>query len=232
MAGADPRDAVDFAPQHWAALRAAVADLSWHLGRGYADAAALKLVGDRFQLTRRQRMAVRRAACSPQERARRRARRTEVLAGQRVKVDGFNQIVTTERALAGGTAFIGQDSAVRDVASVHGTWRRTEGTTVALRDLCRALQGVELAHWILDRPISNSGRLAELVRTTCDKHGVPCLVELHTRADQALLDVPGILASADAALLDRSPSWTPLAEVVLRDAGVVLLDLSTHHEVA
>ncbi|MEO0603875.1 MAG: DUF434 domain-containing protein, partial [Myxococcota bacterium] len=137
MAGADPRDAVDFAPQHHAALRIAVADLSWLLGQGYAEPAAVKLVGDRFQLTKRQRMAIRRAAAAPRKAERRRARRTESLPGARVKIDGFNQIVTTERALAGGTAFIGQDTAVRDVASVHGTWRRTEGTATALERLCR-----------------------------------------------------------------------------------------------
>jgi len=227
VAGADPRDAADFAPAHWPALRVAVADLSWLLGRGYAEAAAIKLVGDRFQLTRRQRMAIRRAAAAPREAERRRARRTEAIAGERVKIDGFNQIVTTERALAGGTAFIGQDTAVRDVASVHGTWRRTEGTARALTLLCEGLRGVSLAHWILDRPISNSGRLAELVRRVCQSHDVPCEVDLEARADRALLDADGILASADAVLLDRCTRWTPLAERVLRGAGVSLLDLST-----
>ncbi|MEN0066779.1 MAG: DUF434 domain-containing protein [Myxococcota bacterium] len=227
MAGADPRDAVDFAPRHWPALRIAVRDLSWLLARGYAEIAAVKLVGDRFQFTKRQRMAIRRAACPPRVAERRRARRTERIAGLRVKIDGFNQLVTTERALAGGTAFIGQDTAVRDVASVHGTWRRTEGTSQALDRLCNALQGVAFAHWILDAPISNSGRLADFVRRTCNAHHIPCQVDLEARADAALLEAEGVLASADAALLDRSRAWTPLTERVLRDAGVTLLDLST-----
>ncbi len=227
MAGADPRDAVDFAPQHHEALRIAVADVSWLLGRGYADVAAVTVVGDRFQLTKRQRMAVRRAAAAPREAELRRARRRESLAGLRLKIDGFNQIVTTERALAGGTAFVGQDTAVRDVASVHGTWRRTEGTAHALDLLCQALVDVEHAHWVLDAPISNSGRLADLVRRSCAAHGVPCQVDLESHADAALLELDGVLASADAALLDRSPGWAPLAERVLRSAGVPLLDLST-----
>jgi len=227
VAGADPRDATDFAPALWPTLRIAVADLCWLLGREYSATAALKLVGDRFQLTRRQRMAIRRAACAPRDGQRRRARRTEAIAGQRVKIDGFNQIVTTERALAGGTAFIGQDTAVRDVASVHGTWRRSDGTTRALDALCRELRGVQLAHWVFDAPISNSGRLADLTRRTCAAHGVPCRVDLEARADAALLVAEGVLASADAPLLDRSPRWTPLAERVLRGAGVDLLDLST-----
>ena len=44
-------------------------DLSWLLGRGYAIVSAVKLVGDRWSLTERQRMAVRRAACSDEARA-------------------------------------------------------------------------------------------------------------------------------------------------------------------
>src|SRR5437763_1300671 len=56
--GPDPRDGLAFDPSAWPALRAAVADLSWLLERGYAPTSALKLVGDRWSLTERQRAAV------------------------------------------------------------------------------------------------------------------------------------------------------------------------------
>ena len=72
--GPDPRDAEAFGAAAWPALREAVHELSWLLGRGYAIVSALKLVGDRWSLTERQRMAVRRAACSDEARARRLAR--------------------------------------------------------------------------------------------------------------------------------------------------------------
>ena len=45
--GPDPRDGAAFEPPSRPALRAAVSDLSWLLGRGYAPVSALKLVGDR-----------------------------------------------------------------------------------------------------------------------------------------------------------------------------------------
>ena len=69
--GPDPRDRDAFAPAAWPRLREAVADLSWLLTRGYAEASSLKLVGDRLALTERQRMAVRRCACADAARARR-----------------------------------------------------------------------------------------------------------------------------------------------------------------
>ena len=62
--GPDPRDAEAFAAHTLPALRAAIADLAWLLNRGYAVVSALKLVGDRWNLTERQRMAVRRSACT------------------------------------------------------------------------------------------------------------------------------------------------------------------------
>ena len=73
--GPDPRDAEAFGPSALPALRGAVADLSWLLERGYAIVSAVKLVGDRWSLTERQRLAVRRAACSDTARARRLSRR-------------------------------------------------------------------------------------------------------------------------------------------------------------
>ena len=58
--GPDPRDPAAFAPEEWPRLRQAVVDLSWLLTRGYAPVSSLKLVGDRYELTERQRTAVRR----------------------------------------------------------------------------------------------------------------------------------------------------------------------------
>jgi hypothetical protein len=45
-------------------LREATADLGWLLNRGYALSSAWELVGNRYTLTVRQRMAVNRCVCS------------------------------------------------------------------------------------------------------------------------------------------------------------------------
>ena len=71
--GPDPRDGIAFGPLALPALRGAVGDLSWLLSRGYAPVSSLKLVGDRWSLTERQRKAVGRSACSDDARERRMA---------------------------------------------------------------------------------------------------------------------------------------------------------------
>src|SRR5262245_31343407 len=69
-----PEDARLFAPDTWPALRSAVAELSWLLTRGYAEPSALKLVGDRYNLCVRQRIAVMRCSCTDSARVARLSR--------------------------------------------------------------------------------------------------------------------------------------------------------------
>ena len=108
--GADPRDHVDFAEVKWSTLRMAVEHLSWLWSQGYAERSALTLVGNRFQLTRRQREALCRVACAD-DALRERASRCldEVPGTHEVAIDGYNVLITVERALAGGLILVGRE---------------------------------------------------------------------------------------------------------------------------
>src|SRR6478609_1672569 len=132
--GPGPQDLAYFGPESLAALKAAVSDLSWLLSRGYAPPSALKLVGDRHRLVERQRAAVLRSACSDAALAARRSRELDpaALRGRPLRIDGFNLILTLESALGGGVVLGGRDGCYRDMASVHGTYRRVEETRPAL----------------------------------------------------------------------------------------------------
>src|SRR5206468_10760748 len=119
--GPDPRDAEAFGPAAIGPLRQAVAELSWLLERGYATTSALKLVGDRYALTERQRAAVRRCACSDSALSRRSRHRAgpDQTRGQVVELDGFNVLTTVEAALGGAVVLRGRDGCDRDLAGVH-----------------------------------------------------------------------------------------------------------------
>lgn len=129
--------------------------------------------------------------------------------------------MTTERGLAGGAVIRGRDGVIRDVASVHGTWRRSRHTAEALDRLAEALAGAASAVWILDAPVSNSGRLAALIRERA-----PFEVRLEAEADAALLATGAALATSDGPLIDRAERWLPLAELALSAAGIEPVDLS------
>src|SRR5439155_3832987 len=90
--GAGPEDHILFTPENQPILRHAVADLSWLMSRGYASPSAVKIVGDRYELTERQRSAVRRCACDDAALSARTSRRVAhgSLAGKTLLIDGYN----------------------------------------------------------------------------------------------------------------------------------------------
>ena len=230
--GADPRDAESFGASSLPALRGAVADFSWLLGRGYAATSALKLVGDRWRLTERQRMAVRRSACSDEARARRRA--TEVarpgVAGRDLWIDGFNVLTTIESWLGGAVVLRCRDGTYRDLAGIHGTYRRVAETRPAIEILAGFLGGLAVrhVHWLFDRPVSNSGRIRALVLEIAGLESLDWSVELVDDPDPLLERSPEIVATADSEILDAGPRWFNLVHelVAFSTIGGKVVDLS------
>jgi hypothetical protein len=197
-----------FAAERLADLRAAVAELSWLLTRGYASKSALKLVGDRYELTERQRLAVSRAACSDAALARRAARclRRDEVKNEQLIVDGFNLIITLEAALGGGVLLLCRDGCIRDLSSVHGSYRavaETERAILLIGDALVTLQPAAV-RWLLDKPISNSGRLAERIRELAAERGWPWSVELVFNPDGELAASAHVAVTSDSNILDKA----------------------------
>ncbi|MFQ5490959.1 MAG: DUF434 domain-containing protein [Phycisphaerae bacterium] len=221
--GKHPDDDRLFAVSCQPTLRAAVEHLSWLLTRGYARPSALKLVGDRFSLTQRQRMAVRRSACSDSSLQRRRRTRCDLshIAAKPLGIDGYNLLITVESALSGGLILVGRDGCYRDLASIHGTYRKVEETLPAVTLIADFVQSLNGSHidWYLDRPVSNSGRLKVLMaetlqdrgRSTPSGQGPDWNLELVHSPDAVLADYRGVVASSDSVILDRCAAWTNLA---------------------
>lgn len=229
--GAAPDDAALFGDAMLPELGAAVADLSWLLGRGYSMSSALELVGNRYCLRRRQRIAVQRCAASDQQRDRRIARRVPIdaLRGQAVDIDGFNVLIVTESVLSGGVVLLARDRAHRDLASVHGTWRAVTETPRAIEALGEVLMEAEPreVRWILDRPVGNSGRLRAMLLDHAATHGWPWSVELLNSPDGELAASNAVAATGDAWILDRAARSVDLpAAVIAGHADPWLVDLS------
>lgn len=234
--GPHPRDEQLFGQTELETLRAAVHDLSWLRTRGYAEKSAIKLVGDRYQLRARQRVAVGRCACADGARLGREARRIDppALEGHTLVIDGLNVLTTIEVALAGGVLLLGRDGCMRDMASFHGNYRLVQETERAVTVL---LEAVELwrpsyVRVFIDRPVSNSGRLAAAIRAEATRHEMPVEAILSPRVDRELKSADGIVATADSAVLDVCGPWLNLARSVVEQyAGTLdrcwLLDLGT-----
>jgi len=217
--GAHPQDSSLFCRENIPALRQAVADYSLLLTKGYPQNAALKLVGDRFELTERQRLAVMRNSCSDTQLAGRLIRQVQPaeLAGQDILIDGYNVLITIEAAISAGFLFIGRDGCLRDLAGMHGTYRKVNETIPAIELINDALTelNVKNACWLLDKPVSNSGRLKGIIESAGTK--TPTHVELLNNPDAALIQADEIVATSDSNVLDRAKLWVNMAEFVIRN---------------
>jgi len=217
--GAHPEDARLFGESWLAALRVAVRELSWLLGRGYRPKSALKLVGDRHNLRERQRLAVARAACSDESRARRLRScvGAETAAGAGLVVDGFNLVITLEAALSGGVLVRGRDGCVRDLSSVHGSYRAVEETerAVLLAGEVLASLGPASVLWLFDSPVSNSGRLAARVRDLAAARGWPWEVRAEFNPDRTIVNSDRLAVTSDSNVLDGTARWLNLARLIV-----------------
>jgi len=214
--GPHPEDHRLFAPEAVAVLCRAGTDLCWLLSRGYPQKSALKLVGDRYELVARQRIAVGRTACGNAASAARQARLVgpHELAGRPLGIDGYNVLTTIEAALAGGVILHARDGTFRDMASMHGSFRKVEETLPALELLGKVTTALDPCEciWYLDRPVSNSGRLRGIMEDLAAARGWRWQIRLVPDPDVTLSDPQGaVVVTADSAILDRCGPWLNLA---------------------
>jgi hypothetical protein len=230
--GPHPADDKLFAAGAISNLLRAIDDFSLLLTKGYAEKSALKLVGDRFSLTERQRIAVMRSACSDDQLASRRHRRVELgnLTDKSIAVDGYNVLITIEAAMSGGVILKGRDGCFRDLASVHGTYRKVTETIPALEIIGQFLQefGAGKALWLLDSPVSNSGRLKNIIGELARKNNWNWDVKLLLSPDTELKKTDLIVASSDSVVLDGCGRWFNLATEIIKNnlSSANVIDLS------
>ncbi len=219
--GLAPKDEELFSPEQMPALRAAAADLCWLLDRGYAARSSLELVGNRFNLAARQRMALSRYACTDADAQQRRKLHIALskLRGEELWLDGYNVLTVLESALSGGVVLLCRDDCCRDIAGIHKRYRKVNETIPALRlvgEVTAAL-GVSRCRWWLDQPVSNSGRLKTAILETAKQNGWNMDVELTFSPDYVLSHTHHLIATSDGIVLDRCQRWVNLTRYIVEE---------------
>jgi hypothetical protein len=230
--GAHPEDRKLFADDQLPILRTAAGELSWLLTRDYAMKGALKLVGDRHSLNDRQRIAVSRVACSDQSKETRSQTQLAIedCKGKALIIDGFNLVITIEAALSGGVLILGRDGCIRDLSSVHGSYRSVDETARAIELIGESLEtlGAKSVTWLFDRPVSNSGRLATRIRNLQRDRGWAWEVATTFNPDAEIISSDRVAITSDGPLLDRVKQWMNLNRYLLEGwlRNFWLIDLS------
>ncbi|HOV33526.1 MAG TPA: DUF434 domain-containing protein [Candidatus Hydrogenedens sp.] len=209
--GKNPEDERFFTPNKMPTLKKAVEDLSYLYTRNYSEKAAIKIVGDHYQLKDRQRIAVQLATCSDLSLYNRHKSEAgnKSLKGYTFLIDGYNLLITIESLLSGGILICGRDKCIRDIASLHGSYHKVEETIPALKWIGENLSAYEPSHvqWFLDKPISNSKRLAQLLKDLSNEYGWTWDAEVVDNPDAIIVSQEGIVISSDSWILDRTNIW-------------------------
>lgn len=217
-----PEDERNFQEEALRVMRRASRHIRYLMEEGYDLKMASVFVGNHFLLSERQRLAIVRSAATGQQLEGRRAREVFLgeLSGREVWVDGFNQVITLEVLLCDSLLFEGMDGAIRDLASLRGTYRILPQTREAVRLLLGTLKraGAGRTVVLLDQPVSNSGRLAALIREVGEEEELQVETMVLPEVDRVLYE-KDLVASSDSVILDRCAGWVNLAGNILRERG-------------
>ncbi len=200
-------------------LTEATNDLSLLLGRGYSINSALLLVGNRYKLNKRQRKAVMRISCSEKliiQRQTQEVKSSDVI-DKNIEIDGFNLLILLESILSGAYVFECRDGLFRDISSVHGSYKRVNQTEEGIKLLGRTLKDLQVksAHWYLDQPVSNSGKLKTMLMGISKELGFNWSVELVYDPDKVLIKSKNIVVSSDGWIIDNAAQWFNLGAVLV-----------------
>ena len=224
MRGRVESDSRDLSPSALPLLSKAAEEFSFLLDRGYPRDAAATVVGNRYQFTRRQRLVLARAVSGRHARDRRVGKELPLgmMAGRTVYVDGFNALITLEVALSGGPVIQAEDGTVRDLAGLKGTYHPLDMTPHAIDLVLGALadNGAAAAWFLLDEPVSNSGRLRALIEERAGRFSPELEVHACTVRDpDAELKGRADVITSDSAVLDGCVSWYNLDAALVRRLG-------------
>lgn len=206
-------------------------EIRFLIDRNYPIESVVKFVGDRYQFSSRQRLALQRATCKTEWEQ---VRKDKCLILSKLKdgpvyIDGFNLIITLEVALSGGVIVIGQDNCARDLAGIRGNYRIIDKTIKALKILCDTFTRLNAKHicFYLDAPVSNSGVLKFTILEMAKFYSLNIQVDVINNPDTALNGMERVITS-DAIILDACQSYFNLAAYCIGqyipEAFVVQLD--------
>ena len=218
--GYSPKDEVEFNDTIYPVLARAAQEINYLVNRGYNIKSCSTFVGNHYLLSERQRLALTRIISPEKSLLIRSEKRIEPsLPQETVHIDGFNTIITLEIALSNCLLIKGLDGTIRDLAGLRGTYRIIDKTPKAVSLILEHLEKAEIKHAIfyLDKPVSNSGRLMQLIAEIAERYTFATTFQILNGVDQALYHCANVITS-DAIILDNCVSWYNLNSHILEES--------------
>lgn len=226
--GCLPEDEKFFSPEAVKTMQKASAHVFYLINEGYDLKQATTFVGNHFLLSERQRLAVMRSLATREQLAVREKKRIDIhcLEGQELWIDGFNTIITLEVMLSNSLLYAGMDGCIRDLAALRGTYRIIPETGTGVRIMLELLKAVNVrkAHILLDKPVSNSGRLKTLIAEVGEETAFVPDIQIIEDVDRVLYQKENVITS-DSIILDRCTGWANLTAECVRKHGNAVIQV-------
>ena len=202
-------------------LKLAVQDMQYLLSRDYAEKASSELVGNHYRLKARQIQALRGVSASEIQIQNRKNKELQILdlKDKTIHIDGFNVLILLESLLSEAYVFEGTDGCFRDLSGVHGTYKRVNQTQKSIELVAvffKQSQSENLI-WIFDKPVSNSGRIKQMIVDFAQENNLNWKVELEFNPDKYLVENSEIMMSSDAWILDNCINWFNLVGYLINE---------------
>ncbi|MCS7133108.1 MAG: DUF434 domain-containing protein [Nitrososphaeria archaeon] len=214
-----------------AVLRDAAADLRYLLNRGYNRSSALRLIGDRYQLSKAERSMLFRSVFSDEEAAVISSKMIgpEKLRGEELFVDGFNVLNTVEAILRGEYLVLCDDGVLRDFSEIHSGYKLSELTAQALGHILVFLSnsGTRRVEIIFESQISRSGEVAGLTRRMLEAAGIEGTAKTSKTVDSTLIKSGKMVATSDSVILLRCRLFVDIPQCLNLAKDTQIISLKT-----
>jgi hypothetical protein len=200
-------------------LQKAAADFRYLLNRGYPRKMTLELVGNRYGLTFEERHFLHRGVFSSAASQMRRKKRISIkeIRDKDLAIDGHNVLITIEAALSGRALVLADDGFIRDISGLSGSFTKSKVTEIAIQLILNVLKKWKPRKtlFLFDAPISMSGKLAGEIRDRLNQANLPGDAMAVKVPEKILIGFPGMIATSDTAIIDRSKKVLDLAGYII-----------------
>ena len=206
-------------------LQKAAKDFRFLLNRGYPRKATLELVGNRYELTFNERHLLHRGVFSDSDSNSRRKKiiSTKDIQNKDLAIDGHNVLITLEAGLSGRPLVLADDGFIRDISGLSGSFKKTKTTEEAIQLIINLLRKTKPRQtlFLFDAPISNSGKLAQEIRTLLTRETLGGDARAIKVPEKILIGFPGVIATSDTAIIDQSKEVVDIAgDIISKRIGL------------
>jgi len=178
------------------------------------------LVGNRYELTFDERHLLHRGVFSSEDSETRKKKKISMaeIQNKDLAIDGHNVLITLEASLSGRPLVLADDGFVRDISGLSGSFKKTGTTEEAIRLIINFLKKTKPHQtlFLFDAPISNSGELAQEVRTLLKREDLSGDAKAVKVPEKILIGFPGVIATSDTAIIDQSKEVVDIAGDIIR----------------